>query len=300
MADNGTVEISGGRLGFIGLGTMGMPMALNLLRAGHRLGVWGRSPDKLSGAIDAGAELAASPRALAGQSDTLFLCVTDTDAVESIVFGEGGIAEGASETLLLVDHSSINPDRSRDFAARLKDSCGAGWVDAPVSGGPFGARDGTLVIMAGGEDSDIARLRPAAEATSQRLTHMGPVGCGQATKLVNQMIIGAEIAVLAEALGFARTYGVDCKLVPEALAGGWADSTVLQDHGKRMIAAAYRESAPGNMIKDMNNACDMGQATVSPMPVTALVTELYRMLNAQGDAAKGQIGLMWLYAQEAL
>ena len=296
MADGNT----GVRIGFIGLGTMGMPMALNLLKAGHGLGVWGRTPDKMQDAIDAGAVLAPSPKALAGECDILFLCVTDTNAVEQLVFGPDCVADGAHANLLLVDHSSINPDATRDFAARLQDAAGAAWVDAPVSGGKHGAASGTLVIMAGGEDGDIERLRPVCQATSQRLTHMGPVGTGQATKIVNQAIIGAEIAVLAETLGFAKTYGVDCQKVLEALAGGWADSTVLQEHGKRMINAEYWESAPGNMIKDMTNACDMAKATTSPMPVTALVTELYRMLGAGGNANKGQIGLMWLYKQEAL
>jgi len=296
MADNN----SGAAIGFIGLGTMGMPMALNLLQGGHWLGIWGRNPEKMKDAIDAGAVLAASPKALAAECDILFLCVTDTNAVEQLTFGADGIAEGAGADLLLVDHSSINPDATRDFAGRLKDSCGAAWVDAPVSGGKHGAAGGTLVIMAGGAAADIERMRTVCEATSQRVTHMGPVGTGQATKIVNQAIIGAEIAVLAETLGFAKTYGVDCQKVPEALAGGWADSTVLQDHGKRMINAEYWESAPGNMIKDMNVACDMAKATTSPMPVTALVTELYRMLGANGDANKGQIGLMYLYKQDAL
>jgi len=288
------------KLGYIGLGVMGGPMTLNLLGAGFEVNIWGRTPAKLSAAIEAGAHALASPKEIAEQSGPVFLCLSDTSAVEDVVFGEGGLAEGMNEGSLLIDHSSINPDQTRAFAARLRDTCGAAWIDAPVSGGPGGAQSGTLVIMAGGEASDIERLRTVTGATSQRVTHMGPVGCGQATKLVNQMIIGAEIAVIAEALGFAKTYGVDCALVPDALAGGWADSTVLQEHARRMIAAEYNEGAPGNMLKDMDTASDMGAATSSPMPVTDLVTGLYRKLSAQGDASKGQIGPMWLYAQAAL
>ena len=129
---------------------------------------------------------------------------------------------------------------------------------------------------------------------------MGPVGCGQATKLVNQAVIGAEIAVLAEMFGFANRYGVKVKEIPDALAGGWADSTVLQDHARRMIRADYWETAPGNTVKDLNTVCEMGRTTGSPMPIAALTTELYRYLGAQGHANKGQIGLMHLYVQEAL
>ena len=154
--------------------------------------------------------------------------------------------------------------------------------------------------MAGGRNKDIERLRPIVSATSQRLTHMGPVGCGQATKLVNQAVIGAEIAVLAEMFGFDNRYGVKVKEIPDALAGGWADSTVLQDHARRMIRADYWDTAPGNTVKDLNTVCEMGRSTGSPMPIAALTTELYRYLSAQGHASKGQIGLMHLYVQKSM
>lgn len=288
------------RIGFIGLGTMGMPMTLNLLKAGHDVTVWGRTASKLAPAIEAGAKLAESAKQLATSVDIVFTCVFDSDAVEEVIFGADGLDAGADENMLMVDCSSIHPERARDFALRLKESSGMRFVDSPVSGGPLGARDGTLVMMTGGADEDIARMEPVVKAISQRLTHMGPTGCGQATKLVNQVIIGAEIAVMSEAFAFAAKYGVDVPKVPGALAGGWADSTVLQDHAKRMIAAEYWESAPGNMLKDMNTACDMGKRTDSPMPISSLVSELYRFLGAQGNAKKGQIGLMYLYSQDPL
>ena len=288
------------KLGYIGLGTMGMPMALNLLKAGCDLTVWGRTPEKLQPALDEGATLADSPKVIAEACDIVFLCVYDTAAVEDVVFGANGIIEGGGAGKLLVDHSSIHPESTREFAARLKDEAGMDWVDCPVSGGKFGAQKGTLVMMAGGEDSHVERLRPVVTATSQRITHMGPLGSGQATKLVNQAIIGAEIAVMAEMFGFANRYGVKVKEIPDALAGGWADSTVLQDHGRRMIGGDYWESAPGNMSKDMNTVCDMGKISGSPMPISALTTELYRYLAAQGDANKGQIGLMYLYVQDPM
>jgi len=288
------------RLGFIGLGTMGMPMSLNILKAGRELAVWGRTKEKLQDALDAGAAWVDSPKAMAEAFDVIFLCVFDTAAVEEVVFGPDGISEGAGGNTVVVDHSSIHPDGTRDIATRLLEQTGAHWIDCPVSGGRYGARDGTLVMMAGGEAADIERIRPHVEPTSQRLTHMGPIGTGQATKLVNQAVIAAEIAVLSEMFGFANTYGVDVKQIPDALAGGWADSTVLQDHARRMIRAEYWSTAPGNTVKDMNTVCEMGKKTNSPMPVAALTTELYRFLTAQGHAEKGQIGLMHLYVQENL
>ena len=288
------------RLGFIGLGTMGLPMSLNLLRNGNDLAIWGRTKKKLDDAVNAGATIVANPRAMAEVCDVIFLCVFDTAAVNEVVFGNNGILEGAHNNLMIVDHSSIHPDRTREMADKLESQSGASWVDCPVSGGRYGAQKGTLVMMAGGKQQDIERLRPLVEATSQRLTHMGPIGCGQATKLVNQAVIGAEIAVLAEMFGFANRYGVKVKEIPDALAGGWADSTVLQDHARRMIRAEYWETAPGNTVKDLNTVCEMGKTTGSPMPIAALTTELYRYLGAQGHANKGQIGLMHLYVQKAL
>ena len=287
-------------IGFIGLGTMGLPMSLNLLKAGHNLEVWGRTPEKLEDAINAGGKLLDTPRTMAESCSIIFLCVFDTEAVNDVVFGKDGIAQGATDGLMIVDHSSIHPDKTREMANKLKSQTGACWVDCPVSGGRYGARDGTLVMMAGGEKKDIDRLRPIVASTSQRLTHMGPIGCGQATKLVNQAIIGAEIAVLAEMFGFANRYGVNVKEIPDALAGGWADSTVLQDHARRMIKAEYWDTAPGNTVKDLNTVCEMGRTSGSPMPIAALTTELYRYLSAQVDADKGQIGLMHLYVQESL
>ena len=288
------------KIGFIGLGIMGMPMVHNFLGANTNVTVWGRTPAKMDPAVEAGATLAASPKELAKAVDIVFTCVFDADAVEEVIFAENGLIEGANSDMLMVDCSSIHPERARDLAARLKAANSMHFVDCPVSGGRFGARDGTLVLMAGGGDADIERLRPVVTPISQRLTHMGPVGCGQATKLVNQSIIAAEVAVMAEQFAFADTYGVQGSKIPEAPAGGWADSTVLQDHAKRMIKAEYWQTAPGNMLKDMNATCDMGQQTGSPMPVTSTVTELYRFLGAQGNGDKGQIGLMYLYKQDAL
>ncbi len=174
-------------------------------------------------------------------------------------------------------------------------------MDAPVSGGPAGAEAGTLAVMAGGGEADFARAAPVIEAYAGQLTHMGPSGAGQASKACNQMIIGAEVAIIAEAMNFLHKFGVDAQKLPDCLKGGWADSTVLQVHARRMAAADYENiGSTYIMTKDMNIACEMGRETGSAMPVGNLVQSLYQLLNAQGGDDKGQIGLMWLYQQEAL
>ena len=293
--------MTGERLGFIGLGVMGMPMALNMVAAGYPMTVWGRTKEKLRPALDAGAEWAESPKALAEASDVICLCVWDDKAVEEVVFGPGGIAEGATSQKLLVDHTTIHPERARELAGRLKKETRMAWVDAPVSGGDVGVRNKTLIIMAGGNAKDIDRYRPIAATTSQRMTHMGPSGSGQAAKVVNQMIIGAEVAVIAEGLAFASKYGLNCAAIPDALAGGWADSPILQNHARRMVRAEYpNQGNQALMLKDIGIAVDLGAKTDVDMPVTRVVAELYRELEGRGHGGKGQIGLMWLYSQKPL
>ena len=246
----------------------------------------------------AGATVASSPAEVASGCDYVFVCVTDTAAVEQVVFGHDGIAAAAESGMLLIDHSTIHPLRTREYAERLLRETGMGWLDVPMTGGVAGAVAGTLVLMAGGETADVEKLRPVARCYSKRLTHMGPSGAGQVTKIANQMIIGANVAIVAEALNLAANYGVSAQAIPDALSGGWADSVVLQNHGRRMAAAEYPDSVDATiMAKDIDIACDLGQQTVSPMPINALVQQLYRQLIANGDSDKGQIGLMWLYKQ---
>lgn len=289
------------RIGFIGLGAMGGAMATRLIGAGHRLAVWNRTPERLAPWVAAGAEAMASPAALAAACDVVLLCVTDTAAVEAVALGEQGLAAGARRGTLIVDHSTIHPLATRALARRLRDEHGLGWVDMPVSGGVAGAEAGSLVMMAGGADADVERARPIVSAYGQRVTHMGPNGAGQATKIANQMIIGGNVAVVAEALNYAANFGVAAPALPDALAGGWADSAVLQNHARRMAAADYASEVDARiMAKDVDIACEMGRETGSPMPVTALVQQLYRLLIANGDHEKGQSGLMWLYRQGPL
>ena len=289
------------RIGFIGLGALGGAIATRLMDAGHGLRVWGRTPDKLHGWLARGATLAASPAELAADCDCVLLCVTDTAAVEAVVFGEHGVASGGLRDTVLLDHSTIHPLACRDFAVRLARQRGMHWLDAPVTGGVTAATLGRLVIMAGGAAAVLERVRPLLQCYGQRITHMGASGSGQASKIANQMMIGGNIAVAAEALNYAANFGVSAAQLPDALAGGWADSAVLQHHARRMAAADYSaEVNAAIMAKDIDIACDLGRATISPMPVTALVQQLYRQLIANGDADKGQSGLMWLYKQRPL
>jgi 3-hydroxyisobutyrate dehydrogenase len=287
------------KLGFIGLGEMGRPMVGRLLDAGHEVMVWGRNSTRVQSCLDAGATQAESAAALTEAVDMVLICVTDTDAVEQVVFGPDGIAQAATPDKLLIDHSTIHPLRTRKWAERLRTETGMGWLDAPVSGGAAGAEAATLAIMAGGAESDFSRAGPVIDAYAGQVTHMGPNGSGQAAKACNQMIIGAEVAIVAEALNFLHKFGVEANRLPDCLKGGWADSTVLQVHGRRMAAANYEGIGDTYiMTKDMNIACEMGRETGSAMPVANLVQSLYQLLNAQDGQDKGQIGLMWLYQQE--
>jgi 3-hydroxyisobutyrate dehydrogenase len=222
------------KLGYLGLGMMGFPMTRRLVNAGYDVTVWNRSSGKATALVEAGAKLAAHPRDVATTASTIFMCLTDAAAVENVVFGPDGLAIAPGAGKLVVDFSSIHPDAARSIAARLKAANGMGWIDAPVSGGTMGAEEGTLAVMAGGDAADIERVRPYVLAMARRLTHMGPVGAGQTTKLCNQVIVGCAMAVLAEATRLAVNAGIDARRLPEALAGGFADSIPLQLFVPRM------------------------------------------------------------------
>lgn len=288
-------------IGFIGIGMMGAPMTRRLLQAGYAVTIWNRTAAKGEALAREGAVVASSPAAVAAASDIVLACVTATADVEAIVFGADGIRDGAASGKVFVDHSSIAPDATREMAARLRAETGMGWVDAPVSGGVPAAEAGRLVIMAGGGEHDVEAARPVLMHLAQRVTHMGPVGAGQVTKLCNQVIVGSTIAVIAEALNLAARGGVDPARLPEALAGGYADSLILQNHARRMASGDLTpRGAPGTMIKDMDNALALGRATGTPLPMAHVTAELYRLLEAQGHREVDQIGLIRLYAEGPL
>ncbi len=289
------------RLGFIGLGLMGTPIAEKLLDAGYALTVWGRSPQKLESILKRGATAAASPRALAEASDVILLCVTDTSAVEAVVFGSDGIAASADAAgKTLIDHSSIRPEASRDFAERLKAACGMDWLDAPVSGGPAGVARGSLVVMAGGEAKAFEMVQGIVSAYAARFTLMGSSGAGQATKLINQTLAGVNFAVVAEATQLALEAGIDAARIPEALAGGSADSMVLQEYMPKMVARDFEPAGTVSVIlKDLETVAELAQKTGTAMPITKLVTELHRLLVAKGHGDEDNAALIRLYEKAA-
>lgn len=290
------------QIGFIGLGAMGHPMAANLLASGHRLTLWGRTPEKFQDLLDRGADAASSPAELASRSDLIGLCLTDTSAVEQVVFGEQGLVNGMKPGTVLVDCSSIDPTATRVFAQRLKLEANSAWLDAPVSGGVKGATAGTLTIMAGGEESAFECAAPFFDAIGNRRTLVGACGSGQIAKACNQLIIGATLNGISEALKMATASGLDPELIPDTLQDGWADSPLLQGHGRRM-AAMLKEMpeedqgmgiSKGLMVKDMQIALNQGADAGVEMPVTRLVADRYREVKSLGLPEHGQVGIVQL------
>jgi len=295
----GVDERQRARLGYLGLGMMGFPMSRRLIQAGHDVMVWNRSPAKATALVELGARPATSPREMADRCDIVFMCVTDAAAVEDVVFGPEGLAAVAGRGKLVVDFSSIHPDAARTIAARLKDKNGMEWIDAPVSGGSKGAEEGTLAVMAGGEAADIERIRPYVLTMARRLTHMGPVGAGQTTKLCNQIIVGCAMTVLAEATRLAVNAGIDAGKLPEALAGGFADSIPLQLFVPRMVQGIH--SPPlghiATMLKDLDTVVEVARNTSTPVPMSALASQLFRL----GKAARGaDVDALEIYKLSAL
>jgi 3-hydroxyisobutyrate dehydrogenase len=283
---DGANRQSAEKLGYLGLGMMGFPMTRRLVNAGYDVTVWNRSAGKATTLVEAGAKLATHPRDVAATASIIFMCLTDAAAVELVVFGPDGLAAVSGQGKLVVDFSSIHPDAARSIAARLKAANGMGWIDAPVSGGTMGAEKGTLAVMAGGEAADIERVRPYVLAMARRLTHMGPTGAGQTTKLCNQVIVGCAMAVLAEATRLAVNAGIDAKRLPEALAGGFADSIPLQLFVPRMVQGIH--SPPlghiATMLKDLDTVIDVARDTSSPVPMAALAAQLFRLAKAARGA----------------
>lgn len=274
------------RLGFIGIGLMGDPMTRRLLAAGFDVTVWNRSPAKVEPLGEAGARLAASVAELVAEVDVIMLCLANTDVVESVVFGEEGVAAHGRPGQRLIDFSSSDPAATRDFAARLEAACGISWVDAPVSGGVAGAEAGSLAIMCGGEAAAVEACRPLMAPLAARVTHMGPVGAGQVTKVCNQMVVGCQAAVLAEMVALAEASGVDATRLTEALAGGFADSKPFQILTPRMAASDFA-NPPWHLrtlLKDLDMAVAQSQRSGSAIPMSGLAAQLMRAHAKRGHA----------------
>lgn len=288
------------RIGFIGMGLMGVPMSRRLLAAGYSLTVWNRSRNKAEPLAAAGAQLADDLKTLVSNSDVIMLCVTDSDAVEQLVFADNGLACYLRPEQRLVDFSSIDPQRTRDMAERLQQQCGTYWVDAPVSGGVAGAEQGTLAIMAGGREQDIEALRPLLEPLSQRLTRMGDCGAGQVTKICNQMLVSCNVLVMAEMMALAEKSGVDASRIPAALQGGFADSIPLQLTGPRMAGKDYEPVKwhVKTLLKDLDMAAQLAKTTQSSTPMAGLGAELMRLHGSQGYLERDPCTLVEMYTEK--
>ncbi len=264
----------------IGLGTMGLPMALNLVGAGHRLTVHNRSRDKEQ--LVAGATAAATPAAAASQSDIVIVCVSDTPDVESVLLGPGGVAEGARAGTLVVDMSTISPTATAAIAARLAEKDIA-MLDAPVSGGSEGAKNGTLSIMVGGATADMERARPVLEVLGTTITHVGPTGAGQTTKAINQIIVAGTYWAVAEGLALGLKAGLDMDQVVKAVGGGAAGSWGLTNRSDNMIENRYPLGFRVRLHqKDLLIALEAARSLGQPLPMAAYVEQIESGLIAQG------------------
>jgi 2-hydroxy-3-oxopropionate reductase len=272
------------KLGFIGLGIMGAPMAGHLIAAGHEVYLHSRSG--VPGALTAAGGIAcASPAEVGQAAEIVFVMVPDTPHVEAVLFGAAGLAGALSPGKAVVDMSSISPIATKDFAARIA-ALGCDYVDAPVSGGEVGAQAASLTIMCGGAQAAFDRVRPFLEVMGRNITLVGGVGDGQTCKVANQIIVALNIEAVAEALLFASRAGADPAKVREALMGGFAASRILEVHGERMIT---RKFDPGFRIelhqKDLNLALDSARAMALSLPNTATAQELFNACRAHDGGA---------------
>ena len=271
-----------GSVAFLGLGTMGAAMAANLARAGFTVTAWNWTAGRAPELAELGVETAASAAEAASASDTIVICVSDTPDVEAVLFGPGGVVEGARPGSLIIDCSTIAPSGSWDFAARLREH-DLRMVDAPVSGGSEGARNATLTIFVGGDASDVEHARPVLHALGRTITHVGPIGAGQAVKAVNQVILAGTYLGVAEGIVLAMKAGLDVEQVVEALGGGAAQSWVLANRSGRMLDNDYPLGFKVALHrKDLGIALDLADRVGASLPVSALAAQLESGLIARG------------------
>ncbi|MBK6356631.1 MAG: NAD(P)-dependent oxidoreductase [Betaproteobacteria bacterium] len=267
------------KLGFIGLGAMGRPMALHLQRAGHELAVWARRPESIG---DLSVSICATPAELGRCCEVVFTVITSSADVEGVALGKDGLIEGMAPGSVLVDCSTIAPDAARHIAEKLGEK-GIHFLDAPVSGGEQGAIDATLAIMAGGDAAVLDRVRPLLDCLGKRIVHIGPNGAGQVAKACNQMIMVAAIEAAAEAMRLAAAAGVDCGKVRQALSGGSAASRVLDVMGERMVRRDFSAGIEARLHhKDFGLVLEAARQSGVPVPLAAAVAQQLNALMAQG------------------
>jgi 3-hydroxyisobutyrate dehydrogenase-like beta-hydroxyacid dehydrogenase len=271
------------RVGCIGAGVLGAAIVRRLIDCGFAPAVWNRDRAKLSALVAAGATEAPTPQDIARNNIFVLTCVSDGAALENVVFGARGVAAAGAPGKVLVDMSTCAAAHTQDMAKRLLAQCGMAWLDAPISGGAPAALEGRMAIMVGGQPDIFERARPLWDALSARATLMGPSGAGQSTKMINQVLVSTGLAVLAEACAFAERAGIDAAKIPQALAGGRADSRQLQEMFPKMVKSDFAITGRVSlMLKDLELIHDLARRVGAPMPVTAGVTESFRKMVADG------------------
>ena len=286
-------------IGFIGLGIMGLPMARNLLKAGYPVVAYNRTSSKAEELAADGATPASSPKEVSKQASVIITMVTDSPDVEEIVLGRDGVIEGIQRDAVLIDMSTISPSVTRAIAERVEEK-GGRMLDAPVSGGSWGAIEGTLSIMVGGEKSVFDRCLPVFQAMGKNIVHTGPSGMGQTTKLVNQILVAGTMNAVAEAMVFAASSGADLETTIEAVKGGAAGSWQLQNLGPRLIKGDF---APGFMVrlqqKDLRLILEGAREMRLTLPATALINQLFASLEASGNGDEGTQALVKVHERLA-
>lgn len=283
------------KVGYIGLGIMGSSIARNLMKAGHELVVHNRSQQIVDQLVSEGAKRATSPREVAAQVEFVFTNLPDSPDVEKVVLGENGILEGAHEGLIFIDNSTIKPETARMLAERLA-AVGVAALDAPVSGGDVGARDGTLTIMVGGPEDAFQKAVPLFQAMGKAWVLVGDSGAGQIAKACNQIIVGAQMVALAEALITAQKAGVDPQRVVEAIKGGAAQMWTLDVKPPRLFAGNRQPGFKAYMqFKDLGIVMDTARTYGIPLPMTAVTQQLYAAMLEQGNREQDNSAIISVY-----
>ena len=269
------------KIGFIGVGLMGYSFVKRLSQAEYNINAYDKDENKLKLVKKIkNVSCSQNPSAVANECDLIFICVDKTENVEEVVFGENGVIQNASENSIIVDLSTTSADKTILFADKVKLKKKVSWVDAPVSGGPSKALDGSLAIMIGGDSKNIKLITPVLDKLSSNFTHFGPIGSGQIVKMINQILVLNNYAILAEALSFAEGYGIDASKIPEALSDGHAGSNLLTHLFPRMINKDFDPQGYATQIqKDLKMVCDLADKQNIPTPLSSLTKQLFSILN---------------------
>jgi len=285
------------RLGLVGLGIMGAPIAERLREKGYDLTVWNLEPERFDKVKNSGAKWAESPADVWKSADVVLVCVLGDDAIESVCFGERGFSRGGQGARVLIDLSTTSPEATLRLAPRLKEETGADWVDAPMSGGPQPAREGGLTVMAGGDQDVYSSVEPILRAIGQNVTHMGPLGSGQKTKILNQAIVGANYILMAELLATCKAAGIDPDLLPVCLKGGLADSAILQRIYPQMSAEDFDppRSYARQVNKDLKSVEHFVHELGLDLPLLEVAVRQYRRYAEAGNEMEDGASVSRLY-----